>query len=242
MKINRIATSLCALSIIIEASQAASTRSFKGFYIGATGGYNGIRTKLEGTSNVDGSVHFDKKRFHHTSQWGGIMGWGYDSNCLYLGLEAEGMFNDADQTLLRDNSYSRESFHARNKFKYGAGVRFGFRQTYGQIINVLFFGRLAGQAEKWTFKYNIKDTGLLSEKYNKSTHIHRLNYTPGLGVEVQVGNKFSIRGEIRHIPNFFRKLHINAFSNQQAIPKYEDSTERFRITQNSILVSIVYTI
>lgn len=243
MNVKQIATTVCALSAAMtESSYAVSNDNFGGFFVAAGGGYNGIRTRLDGTSNVDGSVLFNKKRFNHTGIGGGIVGWGYQCHCIYLGLEVEGMFNNAEQTLLKDNTFSQERFHSRNTFKYGGGFRFGFRQSYWHMIDILFFGRLGCQAEKWTFRYRITDAGLPGGKFSKSSHINRLNYVPGLGIEVKVWNKFSVRADVRHVPNFFKKLHIGSFTGGGAVAKFEDSRERFRVTQNSFLFTVVYHI
>lgn len=227
------------------ASTAVASASLGGFYAGIGGGYNGVRIKEYSISNNSGQYLFDQKRFKGSSLWGGMIGWGLQSNCLYAGIEFETFYNNVERQLYRDISAginTVEKFHLHHKFQYGAGLRFGFTHTFCNSVKALFFARMGAQIGKWSFKYTVTDPDLPKGKYGRASHINRLSYIPGLGIEVMMGEKFSVRGEVRYVPLFVKRLIIPNVFHGTINANFEDSTNSFRVTQNSAIMTFVYHI
>lgn len=227
------------------ASTTLASASLGGFYVGVGGGYKGVRIKEQSVSNNSGAVLFDQKRFRHSGLVGGMLGWGLQAQCLYGALEIEGFYNGANKKLYKDTSAginTVERFSMRHNFDYGAAFRFGFTHTFFQCVKILFYARMGLEVGKWSFKYKITDPGLATGRYGTASHINRLSYTPGLGFEVMMGEKFSFRTEVRHVPIFIKHLTIPNVFGGAINANFELSNNHFRVTQNSVIATFVYHI
>ncbi len=222
--------SLISLSVFgfIQGAHGAVT----GAYLGPTLGFGTISGHYTSTSNAVAAKIAEKKK-KHTSFLGGLVaGWGFRSNCLFAGVEVEGLLDRADQKYLTDRTFGRETFKFKHHYQYGAALRFG----YATVSNLLIYARLGLAGGKWSQKYRAKDLDGTSVA-SKSSHVHKVTFAPGVGAEMMIGSRFSVRGEVRYTPAFDTRFKIKEVPN--SVVQFESTTMRSKFSQLSCMFSVL---
>jgi outer membrane immunogenic protein len=164
---------------------------FNGFYIGAQIGYG--MTDMEINENIAPGVS-SGNMFADGLLGGVFAGYGFMSDRVYFGLEADFEYSDVDQT----NTIAGEKIHAEKDYGFSVGGRLG----YEVVDNAIAYVRLGYNGSKYEAKYTTAAGVPTSDD-------DWLNgFELGAGAEMAIHDNVTMRLEYKH--TFFDSLSKTA--------------------------------
>lgn len=191
-KINKAilgAALLAGTALSTPAFAYEESNSFEGFYIGAQAGYGMTDMEVNdrnGGNLLNGNMHAD-------GILGGVFaGYGFMSDRVYFGLEADFEYSDVDQKM----TYDGDSFRAEKEYGFSVSGRLG----YEIVDNAMVYFRLGYNGSEYEFK---EVSGGVTTKKDDFLNGFEL----GLGAEMMIHDNVTMRLEYKH--TFFEDMSKN---------------------------------
>lgn len=227
-------------SIMTSISVGDDISSNSGFYIGPMIGVSSIRNKSEIISGTDGSKLARNEVRDNTFLYGGIIGWGLRSGCLYGALEFDGYHSDISKAVIKNEEFSDEKIRIKNRSQFGGGIRFGFIHSFDPTTYILPFVRVGFQIGEYQRKYTVMDMDLPGGQYVKKASTKVFSVVPVIGAELVIKKKYGIRLEGRYAPRFTHKLMTGTVPD--IVAKFSESRLYTSTSQGALIFSAIYYI
>ncbi|AIK97027.1 outer membrane protein [Candidatus Odyssella acanthamoebae] len=161
-----------------------------------------------------------------------LVGYAYPCHNLHMGLELLGNFDTTDDKIIFEGNNPNESFKIKNRASYGFSARIGYRTSSDAVA----FIRLGGEWKTHKFIYRgTLPTGSFSVSSNKT----KFAFVPGLGIEAPMGGKWRARVEAKY--SLSQKVNLRVPNNAAGVFTFENTNNRIRTGQTSVLMGVTYT-